>query len=1041
VTSSQPRISRALAITRTGRFVAARQPDGIHVVDSIGPAPRRRFPALAGETLGWLGEELWWTDEAGALRRPGHELATPLVMTLAEPILSIVPGTAPGIAVAEGGERAWLIESAMAVELERTPGSRILALSGRRLIEASGTTATLRTIGQPACVRLAALDGIALGAAFVMAGRVVALWVRGPHEDAIVTYTIAGQLISRIPTAPLHACVFAEDANLALGAGDDRITAFDVRYGSVRASCAAMGVVELDVDRLGRNVVTASRGDDGWLDVTSTELSKLFADRTVRNAVQTVEVIAPPALEESLPPEPVAEPAPEPLPPPTEPDPLPIALSPAIASAVELVWSDNGAKPYRDGGEHVAALLDVVAARVALAIAESWHSGRASHDGDGDLPCEREVLGLLGEDVGLAADALRGARGRLRERATEMCPRTEATVAARIALPLHEIVREYGLSAVATQILVCAAAPRLRASIARLYGVLAGLRTRSVCADHLLDVLVETEGGYSVEQAIARELSPEAPLVRTGLVVLVPRADRMEVLVDGVLVDRLRGVHRTTEISDATTRRLGALPFEDVVAPAELKQRVVAALASRDAAHPVRFVVRGRRGSGRHTLIAALAHRVGRPIAEVDATRLPGGAHLAPALAAEMSRARFAGCLPVISGLDALGSDAEVRRQVETVLRRHTGPLAVRAAPDSDLPLDPDRIDVVLPPLSLVERTAVWKRALEMHGLELPGDAGWLAQLTVRFRFGAGTITRIVAQVARRAATSPGRVAELIDEVARHHISGRLERVATRVTRLPDWDQVTLVDEMRDSVRELVGRMRHQRTVFEDWGFDRRITTARGLTALFYGPPGTGKTLVAGLIGRELDLDVWRIDLSRVMSKWVGETEKQLGEVFDAAEEGQVMLLFDEADSLFGKRSEVKSSNDRYANLETNYLLQRLDTFEGVAVLTTNLEGSIDPAFKRRLSMRMYFPFPDEELREQLWAAHVPPSVPCAGPLDFVELARRFPLSGGYIRNSALRAAFLAAQERRPMSQDHLIRAVELEYRELGKLSSSGRVD
>ena len=153
------------------------------------------------------------------------------------------------------------------------------------------------------------------------------------------------------------------------------------------------------------------------------------------------------------------------------------------------------------------------------------------------------------------------------------------------------------------------------------------------------------------------------------------------------------------------------------------------------------------------------------------------------------------------------------------------------------------------------------------------------------------------------------------------------------------------------------------------------------------------------------------------------------------------MLLFDEADSLFARRSEVKSSNDRYANLEVNYLLQRLDAFEGIAILTTNLEGSIDPAFKRRLSMRLCFPFPDEDLRAQLWAAHVTPQIPTAGTLDFGLLARRFPLSGGYIRNSALRAAFLAAQERLPLTQDHLVRAVQLEYRELGKIATTGRME
>jgi SpoVK/Ycf46/Vps4 family AAA+-type ATPase len=292
-----------------------------------------------------------------------------------------------------------------------------------------------------------------------------------------------------------------------------------------------------------------------------------------------------------------------------------------------------------------------------------------------------------------------------------------------------------------------------------------------------------------------------------------------------------------------------------------------------------------------------------------------------------------------------------------------------------------------------------------------------------------------------RADATPAEHDAIVDEAARQHLATRIGATAQRVTRLASWDQVSLPDEMLDSIRELIGRARHGRTVFDDWGYDERIATARGITALFYGPPGTGKTMVAGLIARELGLELYRVDLAKVMSKWIGETEKHLGELFDAAEDGRIMLLFDEADSLFAKRTEVKSSNDRYANLEVNYLLQRLDAFEGVALLTTNLDGSIDPAFKRRLSMRMYFPLPDEEQRAQLWAAHVTSRIPTAGVLDFGALARRFPLSGGYIRNSALRAAFLAAQEGKALTQQHLERAVLLEYRELGKLADDGRVD
>ncbi|HEY6037572.1 MAG TPA: ATP-binding protein [Kofleriaceae bacterium] len=1042
--STRPRLSRSLALARSGRFVAFRQADELHVVDTIGPAPRRRYAAEGGDTLAWLGEQLWWTDRAGALRHAGRDGVVRPV-GLDAPVDTIVGNPTAAMAVVEGADAAWLLDATREPKLtpcDRVPGTRTLAFANRQIVEAHGATVAIRTLGQRTVVSLGRLDGVALGAAFVLANRAVAIWLRRLTDDAIVTFTTTGKLIHRTLVRPLVACVFAEEANLAFGLGDGKVGSYDLRYGATRATCPASGIVELDVDRHARQVVTATRCEEGALEFATTDVSRLFVESVpASEVVDVVDVPEVPEVAASVLVDPPAndEVAADPGEPPA-PEPLPIALAPALAPTIEIVVTD-GAQPYRDPGEHLSAVLDVVAARVALAIAQGWHSGTTSRDAEGDLPCEREVLGLLGEEVGLAADALRRARTRLLERATELSSRTEATVAARIALPLHEIVREHGLSPTATQILVCAAAPRLRASIARLYGVLGGLMTRSMCAEHLLDALVETAAETDAAQAIARELSPEAPLVRTRLVTLVPIGDRIELAVDAVLVDRLRDIARVREIGDATVRRPPGPALDEIVAPVSVKRRLLAALATRDPDHPVRLVVRGRRGSGRHTIVAALARRVDREIAEVDCGRLPRGAQLAGALATELARAQLAGCLPMVSGLDRLDpADADLWRQVENVLRHHVGALAVRAAPDSELPLDPDRIDVVLPPLSLSERAAMWARALAGHGLPSLDDAG-LGSLSARFRFGPGTILRIMAHVARRALHAPCGLPELIEEVARQYVAGRLERVATRVTRLPEWDQVSLVDDMRDSVRELIGRMQHQRTVYEEWGFDRRITTARGVTALFYGPPGTGKTLVAGLIGRELELDVWRIDLARVMSKWVGETEKQLGEVFEAAEEGQVLLLFDEADSLFGKRSEVKSSNDRYANLETNYLLQRLDTFEGVAILTTNLEGSIDPAFKRRLSMRLCFPFPDEEQREQLWAAHVPQSTPRGGTLDFADLARRFPLSGGYIRNSALRAAFLAAQERRPLAQDHLVRAVELEYRGLGKLSNSGRMD
>jgi SpoVK/Ycf46/Vps4 family AAA+-type ATPase len=265
--------------------------------------------------------------------------------------------------------------------------------------------------------------------------------------------------------------------------------------------------------------------------------------------------------------------------------------------------------------------------------------------------------------------------------------------------------------------------------------------------------------------------------------------------------------------------------------------------------------------------------------------------------------------------------------------------------------------------------------------------------------------------------------------------------IATRVERLASWDDLIVPEDIADTLHELCARVHHRRTVLEDWGLSGVAATAQGVTALFQGGPGTGKTMAAEVIARALGYELWRVDLSKVVSKWIGETEKNLAAVFDAAEDGEIVLLFDEADSLFGKRTEVKSSNDRNANLETNYLLQRLDSFTGIAILTTNFGTSIDPAFRRRLSVQAQFPFPDEVDRERLWRAHLPRKLPVAGDLDLGALARKYELSGGYIRNAVLRAAYLAASRGAPLSAADLERAVRSEYLARGKVSATGALN
>ena len=239
-------------------------------------------------------------------------------------------------------------------------------------------------------------------------------------------------------------------------------------------------------------------------------------------------------------------------------------------------------------------------------------------------------------------------------------------------------------------------------------------------------------------------------------------------------------------------------------------------------------------------------------------------------------------------------------------------------------------------------------------------------------------------------------------------------------------------------LQEIVAQVKQQAKVYDTWGFAPPGTEGLGISALFAGLSGTGKTLAAKVIAQELKLDLYRIDLSRVVSKYIGETEKNLSQVFDGAESGGVILLFDEADALFGKRSDVKDAHDRYANIEVSYLLQRIEAYRGLAILTTNLKKSLDPAFMRRLRFVVQFPFPNLEQRRQIWQKMFPSQLPTKG-LNF-DLLARLNIAGGNIRNIALNAAFLAAEEDTALQMRHLLAAVKTEYAKLEKTLADSEV-
>jgi SpoVK/Ycf46/Vps4 family AAA+-type ATPase len=340
-------------------------------------------------------------------------------------------------------------------------------------------------------------------------------------------------------------------------------------------------------------------------------------------------------------------------------------------------------------------------------------------------------------------------------------------------------------------------------------------------------------------------------------------------------------------------------------------------------------------------------------------------------------------------------------------------PLPARGAWNCDIPPREPQHDL--------ER---WRAALGPAARRLNGSverAVW--------QFALDDVALAQAASAARAAVDTADAGRVLWNAARRQARRGLEALAPRIESQATWDDLVLPTRELETLRNVALHVRERHRVYREWGFAERSARGLGIAALFAGGSGTGKTLAAEVLANELELDLHRIDLARIVSKYIGETEKNLARVFEAAETSGAVLLFDEADALFGRRSEVRDSHDRYANIEVSYLLQRIETYRGLSILTTNLRQALDGAFARRLRFIVQFPFPDDNARRDIWSRVFPGAVPRA-ELDFAKLAR-LNLSGGHIRNIALNAAFLAAGCDQPVGMTHLRAAAEAEYAKL----------
>jgi SpoVK/Ycf46/Vps4 family AAA+-type ATPase len=343
-------------------------------------------------------------------------------------------------------------------------------------------------------------------------------------------------------------------------------------------------------------------------------------------------------------------------------------------------------------------------------------------------------------------------------------------------------------------------------------------------------------------------------------------------------------------------------------------------------------------------------------------------------------------------------------------------------------------IDHAFPLPSFNYRKQLWESMLEgnIKGLDL--DA-----LSSKFSFSAGQIRDAIFIARNIAMVKTGKYELSMEDLyqgCKAQSNKNLSSLAKNITPRYTWNDIVLPRDLREQLKEVSGHIIHKGKVYADWGFDNKLSLGKGLNVLFSGPSGAGKTMAAEILAKEAGLDMYKIDLSTLVSKYIGETEKNLSKIFYEAQTSNAILFFDEADALFGKRSEVKDSHDLYANIEINYLLQKMEEYEGIVILASNFKSNIDEAFLRRIHFVIESPLPDENLREKIWRNIFPKETPLNKDVDYSFLSK-FKITGGNIKNIALNAAFLAAGDQGDVKMEHIIRATKREFQKMGKLCTA----
>ncbi|HYJ79369.1 MAG TPA: ATP-binding protein [Longimicrobiaceae bacterium] len=715
--------------------------------------------------------------------------------------------------------------------------------------------------------------------------------------------------------------------------------------------------------------------------------------------------------------------------------------------------AEAAARPYAGGVELLMDLLATLDGRLQRMVEEAHGRLGAGEDPGlrGLVITDAEVARLLRPRASQRGDGARGTGGPLWELAAE---RIEASRREGVVLPLEVVRHRFGLSDFETDCVVACLAPELDPRYERLYGYLNDDVTRRYPTVHLLLELLCPPGETPV--SLRRHLAPEAPLLRGRLlerlddgrppagVSLTGRCLRVEEGVAGFLLHE-GGVSADVQAlwHDPAWPPQAARLWDELPARRPLEAALDSFFGPAwPAGDRLVCVLAGRAGSGRAQAAEAACARRGLRLLPLDCRRLLRHEHPEVALARAFRDSMLNAAPLLLADAHLLAEDRERGPELRLALERlvaERGWLLFLSVADVALVRGwfaaHRRVEIEIPLAPEEARARQWATLLEGEGVPADEAEGASASLAARFRLTPGKAAEAVQHAAGARLHHPAGDGwrQALGRSAARVSAPKLGELAQRIDPLYRWGDIVLPDAKLDLLRDVLRHVGFRRTVMEEWCFAGTMSRGRGLNVLFSGPPGTGKTMAAEIVAGELGLELYRIDLATVVSKYIGETEKNLAAIFNEAQHSDCILFFDEADALFGKRSEVRDAHDRYANIEINYLLQQMESYEGIAVLATNLRQNLDEAFLRRIHISVDFPLPGPEERLRIWRAVLPKQAPRADDLDLPHLALAFDLTGGNIRNVALAAAYLAAEAGQSIGMAHLVRATHRELEKIGK--------